>query len=77
MRDKSKEKCFITDAVIRSRKELAPMDRAEADAIASKHAALHAMIDEEEHQPHPNEDLLHQLKKEKLRLKDELAGHYH
>ena len=53
------------------------MDRAEADAIASKHAALHAIIDEEEHQPHPNEDLLHQLKKEKLRLKDELAGHYH
>ena len=34
------------------------------------------MIDEEEHRPHPNEDLLHQLKKEKLKLKDELAGHY-
>jgi hypothetical protein len=57
-------------------KELAPMDKAQAEAIASKHAALHAMIDEEEHRPHPNEDLLHQLKKEKLRLKDELAGHY-
>ncbi|HET8533945.1 MAG TPA: YdcH family protein, partial [Sphingomicrobium sp.] len=57
------------------RKELAPMDNAQADSIASKHAALHAMIDEEEHRPHPNESLLHQLKKERLRLKDELAGH--
>jgi hypothetical protein len=60
----------------RSRKELAPMDKAQAETLASKHAALHAMIDEEEHQPHPNEDLLHQLKKEKLRLKDVLAGHF-
>ena len=51
------------------------MDKVQVDSIASKHAALHAMIDEEEHRPHPNEDLLHQLKKEKLRLKDELAGH--
>lgn len=52
------------------------MEQAEADTLASKHAALHTMIDEEEHRPHPNEDLLHQLKKEKLRLKDEIAGHY-
>jgi hypothetical protein len=51
------------------------MDNVQADSVASKHAALHAMIDEEEHRPHPNEDLLHQLKKETLRLKDELAGH--
>jgi uncharacterized protein YdcH (DUF465 family) len=52
------------------------MDKAQVDSLASKHAALHAMIDEEEHRPHPNEDLLHRLKKEKLKLKDELAGHY-
>ncbi len=52
------------------------MDKVQAEAIASKHAALHAMIDEEEHRSHPNESLLHQLKKEKLRLKDEMAGHY-
>jgi uncharacterized protein YdcH (DUF465 family) len=52
------------------------MDKAEAETLASKHAAIHAMIDEEEHRTHPNEDLLHQLKKEKLRLKDELSGHY-
>lgn len=57
-------------------KGIAPMDKAQVDSLASKHAALHAMIDEEEHRPHPDEDLLHRLKKEKLKLKDELAGHY-
>ena len=51
------------------------MDKAQADALESKHAALHALIDEEEHRTHPDEDLLHRLKKEKLRIKDELAGH--
>jgi uncharacterized protein YdcH (DUF465 family) len=56
-------------------KGMTPMDKAQVDALASKHAALHAMIDEEEHRTHPDEDLLHRLKKEKLRLKDELAGH--
>jgi hypothetical protein len=52
------------------------MDNAQVEELASKHAALHAMIDEEEHRPHPDEDLLHRLKKEKLRLKDQLAGHF-
>jgi uncharacterized protein YdcH (DUF465 family) len=56
-------------------KGMTPMDNHQVDALASKHAALHAMIDEEEHRTHPDEDLLHRLKKEKLRLKDELAGH--
>ena len=51
------------------------MDKAQVEALESKHAALHALIDEEEHRPHPDEDLLHRLKKEKLRIKDELAGH--
>jgi hypothetical protein len=43
--------------------------------MASKHAAIHSLIDEELHRSHPDERLLHRLKKEKLRLKDELAGH--
>ena len=55
---------------------MAPMDKAQVEALESKHHALHALIDEEEHRPHPDEDLLHRLKKEKLRLKDELAGHF-
>ena len=52
------------------------MDKVQVDALESKHAALHALIDEEEHRSHPDEDLLHRLKKEKLRIKDEIAGHY-
>ena len=51
------------------------MDKAHVEAIASKHAALHAQIDAEEARPHPDDDLLTRLKKEKLRLKDALVGH--
>jgi hypothetical protein len=57
-------------------RETPPMDNVQAEELESKHAALHALIEEEEHRPHPDDDLLHRLKKEKLRLKDELAGHY-
>jgi hypothetical protein len=56
---------------------MAPMDKALAEELTSKHAALSAQIDEEENRPHPDEIRLHELKKEKLRLKDELAGHFH
>ena len=52
------------------------MDKAQVETLESKHQALHALIDEEEHRPHPDEDLLHRLKKEKLRIKDALAGHF-
>jgi hypothetical protein len=57
-------------------KGMAPMDKAQVEELESKHAALHALIEEEEHRAHPDEDLLHRLKKEKLRLKDEMAGHF-
>lgn len=60
---------------IASKKGTAPMDKVQVEELSSKHAALHAMIDEEEHRPHPDEDLLHRLKKEKLKLKDALVGH--
>ena len=52
------------------------MDKAHVEELASKHANLDALIDEEEHRPAPDMIRLHELKKEKLRLKDELAGHY-
>jgi hypothetical protein len=52
------------------------MDKSHVEELASKHAALDAMIDEEEHRPLPDMIRLHELKKEKLRLKDELAGHF-
>lgn len=52
------------------------MENAIVEELESKHAALHALIEEEEHRLHPDEDLLHRLKKEKLKLKDEMAGHF-
>jgi hypothetical protein len=53
------------------------MDQAQAESLEQKHAALQALIDEEEHRPHPDEIRLHELKKEKLRIKDEITGHFH
>lgn len=53
------------------------MEKVITEELESKHAALHELIEEEEHRAHPDDDLLHRLKKEKLKIKDELAGHYH
>ncbi len=51
------------------------MDNGHVEALASKHAALHSKIMIEEHRAHPDDTLLHRLKKEKLRLKDAITGH--
>lgn len=50
------------------------MDKPHVEALASKHAALQAQIDREEQRPNPDDILLHRLKKEKLRLKDEIIA---
>ena len=50
------------------------MDKAHVDALESKHAALEAQIGAEENRPHPDDTLLMRLKKEKLRIKDEMVG---
>ena len=43
------------------------------DALRSKHAEIDRMIQEEEHRPHPDEGALAELKRQKLRIKDEIA----
>ena len=53
------------------------MDQALSESLEQKHAALQALIDEEEHRPHPDDIRIHELKKEKLRIKDEITGHFH
>jgi hypothetical protein len=50
------------------------MANAHVAALSEKHAFLESMIDEEVHRPHPDDMVLQQLKKEKLRLKEELNG---
>ena len=66
---------IYSPVVTSPRKGRTPMDYAQAEALEAKHAQLEALIDEEEHRPHPDDIRLHQLKKEKLRVKDEMVGH--
>jgi len=50
------------------------MDQAHMSALQAKHAGLEARIDEESHRPLPDMATLARLKKEKLRIKEELSG---
>lgn len=55
-------------------KEIA-VANAHLTALESKHDQLEAMIAKEEARPAPDVVKIHTLKKQKLRLKDELTGH--
>jgi hypothetical protein len=50
------------------------MQQAHLSALETKHAGLDARIAAENQRPHPDETLLSQLKKEKLRLKEAISG---
>ena len=50
------------------------MQQAHMSALETKHAGLDARINEENQRPHPDDTLLARLKKEKLRVKEALAG---
>lgn len=43
------------------------------DSLRAKHASLEQAIEEEAHRPLPDELRLSQLKREKLRIKEEIA----
>ena len=43
------------------------------ESLKTKHADLEQQIIVENTKPHPDDDLIHNLKKQKLRIKDELA----
>jgi hypothetical protein len=42
------------------------------EALREKHAALERAIDEENSRPLPNDDVITDLKRQKLRIKDEI-----
>ena len=44
------------------------------EALKSKHQALENAIEEENNRPHPDDIEIASLKKQKLRIKDELAS---
>jgi hypothetical protein len=43
------------------------------EALKAKHRALEAAIEQEQNRPHPDDLQISTLKKQKLRIKDELA----
>ena len=43
------------------------------EALKEKHAALERALDEEIKRPLPNQDAVHDLKRQKLRIKDEIC----
>lgn len=49
------------------------METSHATALHSKHAGLEARIRDEQKRPHPDGATIHELKKKKLRIKEELA----
>jgi hypothetical protein len=51
------------------------MQTAHRSALEAKHAVLDQRITDEIHRPHPDDLLLADLKKQKLRLKEEIAAH--
>ena len=42
------------------------------ETLKEKHAALERALDEENKRPLPNQDAVHDLKRQKLRIKDEI-----
>jgi len=49
------------------------MENAHLSALASRHAGLDARINEENQRPQPDLATISRLKKEKLRLKEEMS----
>jgi hypothetical protein len=52
------------------RTSMSVQDRVEA--LREKHALLERAIDDENHRPLPNQETIHDLKRQKLRIKDEI-----
>jgi hypothetical protein len=47
--------------------------RERLEALHAKHHSLDAMLEDEVHRPLPNSEQVSRIKREKLRLKDEIA----
>ena len=52
-----------------------PMQADERFSLRDKHASLERAIEEESDRPYPDDFRLSQLKREKLRIKDEIFQH--
>jgi hypothetical protein len=70
-RDRAAQTCF-NDQV--EKQEEMGMQQAHVSALEAKHAGLEARINEETQRPMPDTATLNRLKKEKLRIKEEITG---
>jgi hypothetical protein len=43
------------------------------ESLKTKHSSIDEELQAESHRPHPDEDRLHRLKREKLKIKDEIT----
>ena len=51
------------------------METSHMNSLVEKHASLERMIQEEMNRPAPDDVLLHDLKKRKLAIKDQITHH--
>ena len=65
---------FDTYLFISSQKKEMGMQQAHISALQTRHAGLDARIAEENQRPFPDMATLSRLKKEKLRIKEEMLG---
>lgn len=49
----------------------------QVETLKSKHADLEQLINDEEHRPLPDQALISELKRQKLRIKDQIASIHH
>ena len=57
---------------VQHQKEIA-VNNGHMTALQTKHAELDSKIETENNRPHPDDDLIHRLKKQKLHIKDILV----
>lgn len=50
------------------------IEREQAESLKSKHRELEAQLEVENTRPYPDEVIVNNLKRQKLRIKDELAS---
>jgi hypothetical protein len=72
-----RDRCLLTALAskVPLKEEETGMQNAHLESLTAKHATLDARISEENLRPFPDTATLARLKKEKLRLKDEMVGH--
>lgn len=62
---------YVTVVTDQPEVTMATLDR--IDALRRQHSHLEQRLDEETHRPHPDDGVLAELKRQKLRIKDEIS----